>query len=303
MSSFLSHAVSFTQLPIHFESDTVSETLGLLADHGGRSAGDGGEGVEGEVDMVKGSYLGRFINDKNGTTSNGFHFLPIFRVHFPHISFLFPSSPTFRFPPSVSCFLHILLPPHILPWSADPVQHFYFSLCPETGTLSWSREASHSGAKEGRILEVHEGPSPTVQHSPAYSPADLHKHVFWVMTDRGILDLFAYNEDAYVTWVREMDKLAQNCPVALREQLYCSRPSSAYSASSDVMSDGARPEEEPCSSSGDATRSSADAFFLSAFENTSTTEHASSSPTQSSPGVRPVTFDPPSSLPFLDDLI
>ena len=152
-------------------------------------------------------------------------------------------------------------------------------------------------------MEVHEGPSPTVRHSPAYSPADLHKHVFWVMTDRGILNLFAYNEDAYVTWVREMDKLAQNCPVAVREQLRCSRPSSAYSASIEVMSDGARPEEEPCSSSEDATRSSADAFFLSAFENTSTPAHASNGPTQSSPGVRPVTFDPPSSLPFLDDLI
>ena len=293
------------------------------------------------MDMLKGSYLGRFINDKNGTTSNRFHFVSIsfpFRFHFLPISvstfpscFLLPLSvsPTFPYPvssspsyppspltsslppllPLTSSFPP-LLPPHILPpssppslpsslppWSVDPVQHFYFSLCPKTGTLSWSREASRSGAKEGRILEVHEGPSPTVQHSPAYSPADLHKHVFWVMTDRGVLDLFAYNEDAYVTWVREMDKLARNCPVALREQLHCSRPSSAYSASSDVMSDGARPEEEPCSSSGDATRSSADSFFLSTFENTSTP------PTQSSPGVRPVTFDPPSSLPFLDDLI
>ena len=239
-----------------------------------------------------------------------FHFLPIpcplfLLVSFSH--FPFPLHFLILFPPPPHLFLPSSPPPHILPpsspppssppfpsWSVDPVQHFYFSLCPKIGTLSWSREASRSGAKEGRILEVHEGPSPTVQHSPAYSPADLHKHVFWVMTDRGVLDLFAYNEDAYVTWVREMDKLAQNCPVALREQLHCSRPSSAYSASSDVMSDGAKPEEEPCSSSGDATRSSADGFF---FENTSTP------PTQSSPGVRPVTFDPPSSLPFLDDLI
>ena len=31
-----------------------------------------------------------------------------------------------------------------------------------------------------------------------------------ITTDcRGILDLFASNEDAYVTWVRKMDKLAQ----------------------------------------------------------------------------------------------
>ena len=105
MSSFLSHAVSFTQLPIHFESDTVSETLGLLADHGGRSAGDGGEGVEGEVDMVKGSYLGRFINDKNGTTSNRFHFVSISSPFSVSTFLIFPS-----------CFLLLPLSISLLPY-------------------------------------------------------------------------------------------------------------------------------------------------------------------------------------------
>ena len=293
---------------------------------------------------MKGSYLGRFISDKNGSAfhcsfssslpispshSSSLSISPSFllSLHFHlipplSISLSFPCLLSSTLPPyflllslsalSLSC--HHTFPssfpilphsftPHISPHTpspghADPVQHFYFSLSPETGTISWSREPSRSGAKEGRVLEVHEGPSPSVQHSPAYSPADLHKHVFWVLTDRGVLNLFAYNEDAYVTWVRELDRLAQNCPVAVREQLHCSRPSSACSEiSRNVTSDAARPEQEQCSLSGDVSRSSS--FFLSAFDKTSTPACAG----QSSPGATAVNFEPSSSLPFLDDLI
>ena len=91
----------------------------------------------------------------------------------------------------------------------DPLQHFYFWLKPRAGTICWSRDFSKRYPKEAIILEIHEGPSNSVRHSPAYSPHDLHRFVFWVMTDSGIVDLMAYNEEAYITWVNEIGRLAQ----------------------------------------------------------------------------------------------
>ena len=91
----------------------------------------------------------------------------------------------------------------------DPLQHFYFWLKPGAGTICWSRDSSKRYPKEAVVLELHQGPSNSVRQSPAYSPQDLHLFVFWVMTDSGVVDLMAYNEDAYVTWVNEIGRLAQ----------------------------------------------------------------------------------------------
>ena len=62
------------------------------------------------------------------------------------------------------------------------------------------------------MFEVHEGPSALLKQNPAYSPQQLHTHVFWVMTDCGVLDLLAYNEEAHVVWVKEIGKIAQGTP-------------------------------------------------------------------------------------------
>ena len=79
MSSFLGHAVSFSLLPLHTDTDAISETLGVSADSGGGGHGDRCEGVGGEVDVVKGGYLGRFTTDKNGSA------IPDICVMHPHL--------------------------------------------------------------------------------------------------------------------------------------------------------------------------------------------------------------------------
>ena len=48
----------------------------------------------------------------------------------------------------------------------------------------------------------------SVKKNPSYSPGDLHKHVFWVLTGGGVLDLFAYNEDAYKMWLDNVGSVA-----------------------------------------------------------------------------------------------
>ena len=189
------------------------------------------------------------------------------------------------------------------------------------GTLSWSRETTQGGAKYGRVLEVHKGPSPTVQHSAMYSPADLHKYVFWVMTDRGVLDLFAYNEDAYITWVEEMDKVAGSCPMAVKEKLRRSRPTSAYSEISSVpchemTSENVRPEgargwmESLQNDSVAGHHGEGEVSFHRALRDpkTSTPVHSGNALPQMVAGSveSPANFEPhttPTSLPFLDDLI
>ena len=59
------------------------------------------------------------------------------------------------------------------------------------------------------MLEVHEGPSNTVKQVPSFSQSDLHCYTFWVLTGGGVLDLFAYNEDAFKTWLIELERIAQ----------------------------------------------------------------------------------------------
>ena len=107
---------------------------------------------------------------------------------------------------------------HTLSHATEPLRHFYFWLKPEAGTICWSRESSKQNAKEGCVLEIHEGPSNAVKQAPGYSPSDLHRYVFWVLTDVGLLDLMAYNEEAYITWLREIEKLAQKNGLMVRRK-------------------------------------------------------------------------------------
>ena len=106
--------------------------------------------------------------------------------------------------------------------SSDPVQHFYFWLKPSNGTLCWSRyreNASHT-RNEANILEIHEGASNGVKQNPSYSPQDLHKYVFWVMTGSGVLDLFAYNQDAYSRWVNDIRDIAEKNALLGDQELF-----------------------------------------------------------------------------------
>ena len=92
------------------------------------------------------------------------------------------------------------------------MQHFFFWLSKEGSLLHWSRERDRHKPQEASVYEVHTGPSKLLQRNSAYSPDELHQHVFWIMTDRGVVDLLAYNDSAYQMWVNGLRKIAQGAP-------------------------------------------------------------------------------------------
>jgi ankyrin repeat protein len=91
----------------------------------------------------------------------------------------------------------------------DPVQHFFFWVNAGSSKLHWSRKTDRRRVQEATIHEVHRGPSKALRQNPAYSPSELHQHVFWLKTDSGILDLLAYNNASYRNWVCGLAKIAQ----------------------------------------------------------------------------------------------
>ncbi len=63
---------------------------------------------------------------------------------------------------------------------------------------------------EARVLEAYEGPSNALRNTSHYTlNSELYKNVFSVMTEGGVLDLMAYNEQAYQQWVRGVAQLAE----------------------------------------------------------------------------------------------
>lgn len=56
---------------------------------------------------------------------------------------------------------------------------------------------------------VYPSPSLAVTARPDFSPHELHRYAFWLITDKGILDLLAYTEEAYKHWIKEFQVLAQ----------------------------------------------------------------------------------------------
>ena len=75
---------------------------------------------------------------------------------------------------------------------------------------SWSRSRKGISRTSSKalVLEVHREPSNTVRNLPKVSPSDLHYFSFWVGTSGGVLDLLAYNEDAYNVWLLELERVA-----------------------------------------------------------------------------------------------
>jgi len=93
------------------------------------------------------------------------------------------------------------------------VKHFFFQLDESEGSLSWwrSREGSQSSRGPGGkvlILEVHREPSNAVRNHARFSAGDLHCFSFWLATSGGVLDLLAYNEEAYNLWLLELERAA-----------------------------------------------------------------------------------------------
>ncbi len=121
---------------------------------------------------------------------------------------------------------------------ADLIRHYFFRLDEQEGSIIWSRSREGSRSSNPNkvlVLEVHREPSNTVKNLPKFSPGDLHCYSFWVGTSGGVLDLLAYNEDAYNVWLIELERVASRnasrAPSALQAfkgtSVIRSRPSSS----------------------------------------------------------------------------
>ena len=106
--------------------------------------------------------------------------------------------------------------------------YYHVRLDAQSGSICWSRDASPQRHRESRscLLEVHEGASSAVQRRPDYSPMDLHRYAFWVLTESGVLNLLAYTEQSYTSWLSNLHRIVK------KRDMEASRPSSAVSTSS-----------------------------------------------------------------------
>ena len=111
------------------------------------------------------------------------------------------------------------------------MRHYYFRLNQEEGSILWSRshESSFKNPKKALVHEVHEGPSNTVKNISKFSPDSLHRYTFWVQTAGGVLDMFAYNEDAFRAWLIKLEHVAQrNANLADTAAIQTFKSSSVY---------------------------------------------------------------------------
>ncbi len=122
------------------------------------------------------------------------------------------------------------------------VRHYYFRINEEEGSIYWSRshEVTFRNPRRALVLEVHKGASNTVQNLPQFSPTSLHCYCFWVITSGGVLDLLAYNEDTFILWTTELERLASKSKLRgpgvsvqnFKSDSVHSRPSSSLGMSS-----------------------------------------------------------------------
>lgn len=79
------------------------------------------------------------------------------------------------------------------------------------------------------MLDVHSEPSNTVKNLPNFSPDALHCYSFWIGTSGGVLDLLAYNEDAYKVWLIELERVAKRNGSMSRSAVQAFKGSSVHS--------------------------------------------------------------------------
>ena len=101
--------------------------------------------------------------------------------------------------------------------STDPLQNFFFWIMKKSSCLYWSRERDRHRPQGAIVYEVHTGPSESLRQNPEYSPDELHQYVFWVGTDCGVLDLLAYNKEAYQAWISAIGEIVQGKPDGVPE--------------------------------------------------------------------------------------
>lgn len=96
----------------------------------------------------------------------------------------------------------------VINFFADPPKHYYFWVCSDKGTLCWSRGGHRRQKREARVYAIYTTPSKIISSRSDFSPNDLHRHAFWVATEKGVLDLLAYSKQAYLHWVKELESLS-----------------------------------------------------------------------------------------------
>lgn len=89
-----------------------------------------------------------------------------------------------------------------------PLHHYYFWLTAQTKEICWSRSSNMRAPQVAQVQSVHAGAGDTVRSRLDYSPLDIHKYSFWVVTTSGVLDLIAYSEDKYVLWLTQINEIA-----------------------------------------------------------------------------------------------
>lgn len=100
---------------------------------------------------------------------------------------------------------------------AEPPLHYYFWVNTKKGTLCWSRSNNRRNKREAHVFAVSTTTSHLVSARPDYSPHDLHRFTFWLTTEKGVLNLLAYTEQAYHHWVKELQTLAKQNYVEERD--------------------------------------------------------------------------------------
>lgn len=98
------------------------------------------------------------------------------------------------------------------------MEHHFFKLDKKEKVLLHSREedTNPKHIKKLKVLSVQPSPSLTVRNRLDYSPHDLHKYAFCIITTHtSPLDVLAYTDRAYGGWMRELTKLCQRQEAAV----------------------------------------------------------------------------------------
>eukprot|EP00731_Ephydatia_muelleri_P019137 Em0011g1177a len=89
-----------------------------------------------------------------------------------------------------------------------PLQHYYFWVDFQAKAICWSRYSNMRAPEVAHVQSVQGGASDVVKMRVDYSPVNINKYSFWVATTGGVLDLIAYSEEKYVSWLTHINDIA-----------------------------------------------------------------------------------------------
>ena len=120
-----------------------------------------------------------------------------------------------------------------------PVEHNFFKLDKKEKLLLRSREEETNPkyVEKLKVLSVQPSPSLTVRSRLDYTPHDLHKYAFCIITTHtGPMDILAYTGRAYSGWIRELTKLCNQQEAAVENRNHFSSTISCDKLDDDDLS-------------------------------------------------------------------